>query len=106
MFSFVEDAIGDVIKQILGQSGMLGDLVMAPIRAIVQQVLGGIWKGNGADKFVNDMTQNILPKLNNLSQGNQNYGNSLQKASDTMIQSFQQANNVAQGLFDVFNSIF
>ena len=63
MFSFIEDAIGDVIKQILGQSGMLGDLVMAPIRAIVQQVTGGIWKGNGADKFVNDMTQNILPKL-------------------------------------------
>ena len=107
MFGFVEDAIGDIIRTILGQSGLLGQLVEAPIKAILSQVTGGgIWKGNGADKFVTDMSQNILPKLANLSQGNQNYGNSLQKAMDHMLQGFQQANSIAQGLFDVFNGIF
>jgi len=66
----------------------------------------GIWKGNGADKFVNEMTQDIIPMIANILTGTQNYANAIKKSQDHMLQGFQQASSIAQGLFDSFNSIF
>jgi uncharacterized phage infection (PIP) family protein YhgE len=106
MFSFIEDAIGGIISSILSQFNFIQDLVTTPLRGLVNQVMQGIWKGNGADKFVNEMTQDIIPMIANILTGTQNYANAIKKSQDHMLQGFQQASSIAQGLFDSFNSIF
>lgn len=106
MFSFIEDAIGGIISSILSQFNFLQDLVTTPLRGLVNQVMQGIWKGNGADKFVNEMTQDVIPMIANILTGTQNYANAIKKSQDHMLQGFQQASSIAQGLFDSFSSIF
>jgi len=106
MFSFIEDAIGGIISSILSQFNFIQDLVTTPLRGLVNQVMQGIWKGNGADKFVNEMTQDIIPMIASILTGTQNYANAIKKSQDHMLQGFQQASSIAQGLFDSFNSIF
>ena len=106
MFSFIEDAIGGIISSILSQFNFIQDLVTTPLRGLVNQVMQGIWKGNGADKFVNEMTQDIIPMIANILTGTQNYANAIKKSQDHMLQGFQQASSIAQSLFDSFNSIF
>jgi hypothetical protein len=106
MFSFLEDAISGIISSILSQFNFIQDAVTAPLRAYINQVMGGMWKGNGAQKFVAEMTNMVIPMVASILTGTQNYANSIKKSQEHMLQGFQQASSIAQSLFDPFNNIF
>jgi hypothetical protein len=106
MFSFLEDAISGIISSILNQFNFIQDAVTAPLRAFVNQVMAGMWKGNGAQKFVDEMTSLVIPMIASILTGTQNYANAIKKSQDHMMQGFQQAASIAQSLFDPFSNIF
>jgi hypothetical protein len=106
MFSFLGDAIDGIISSIMSQFNFIQDLITSPLKALVQQVTAGMWKGNGANKFVSEMTDMVIPAIAGLLTGTQNYANAIKKSEEHMLQAFQQANSFAQSLFDGFNSIF
>jgi hypothetical protein len=106
LFSFVEDAVSGIISSILSQFNFIQDLITAPINAMVQQVLGGMWKGDGANRFVNEMTSEVIPTMAGLLAGGQGFAGGIKKSQDHMLAGFAQATNVANSLFDVFNDIF
>lgn len=106
LFKFVDDLVGGVINQILQQVNIVQDAVTAPLRALVQQVMGGIWKGDGSVRFVNEMTSEVIPMLVNIMGFNTSYANAIKRSQDRMHQAFKQATSSAQTLFDVFNQIF
>lgn len=106
LFSFLSDPIDGIISSIMGQFSFITDQVTNPLRQLVNQVTGGIWKGNGADKFVAEMTDSVVPMIASLLTGTQNYANAIKKSEDHMMQAFTQANSLVQSLFDPFSSIF
>jgi len=106
MFSFLEDVIGGIVSSILAQFNFIQDVVTAPLRGLVNQVMQGMWKGNGANKFVAEMTNQIIPGVASILTGTQNYANSIKRSQEHMLQGFQQASSIAQSLFDPFNNIF
>jgi hypothetical protein len=106
MFSFIQDAIGGIISSILSQFNFIQDLITTPLKVMVNQVVQGVWKGNGANKFVAEMTDQVIPMIASILTGTQNYANSIKKSQDHMLQGFQQASSIANSLNDVFNSIF
>lgn len=106
MFSFVEDAISGIISSILSQFNFIQDLITAPLRQMVSSVLGGVWIGDGANRFASEMTEQVIPMLATLLTGGTNFANSIKKSQDLMLQGFNQASSIAQGLFDTFGSIF
>jgi len=106
MFSFIEDAISGIISSVLSQFNFIQDLITAPLRAMIAQVLSGTWKGDGANRFVNEMTQEVIPMLASILTGGTSFANSIKKSQDHMLQGFQQASSIAQSLNDVFSQIF
>ncbi len=106
LFSFVDDMISGIISQILQQANIVQDAVTAPLRTMVNSVLSGVWKGDGANRFASEMTTEVIPMLVNIMTVNTNYANAIKKSHDRMNQAFQQAASQAQTLFDVFNSVF
>ena len=106
MFSFVEDAISGIISSILSQFNFIQDLITAPIRQMVSSVLAGVWRGDGANRFAAEMTNEVIPMLGGLLTGGSNFAGAIKKSQDLMLQGFQQAASIAQTLFDPFNSIF
>ncbi len=106
MFKFVEDLIGNAISQILKQVNVVQDAVTAPLRGLVNQVMGGIWKGNGANRFVQEMISEVIPMLVNIMGFGTSYANAIDRARNRMNQAINQATSQAQSLFDVFNGIF
>ncbi len=106
MFKFVEDLIGSAISQILKQVNIIQDAVTSPLRGLVNQVMGGIWKGDGSVRFVNEMMTEVIPMLVNIMGFNTNFANAISKAQNRMNQAINQATSKAQTLFDVFNGIF
>jgi len=91
---------------ITSQVNIIQDAVTSPLRGLVQQVSGGIWKGEGANRFVQEMTSEVIPSLVNIGSMNMGFGNGIKKALDIMDQADRQAQSKANELFDVFGKIF
>lgn len=106
LFSFFDEIIGGIVGNILKQFDFIQTAVTAPLRGLVNQVMQGIWKGNGANKFVAEMTNQIIPMIASILTGTQNYANAIKKSQEHMLQGFQQASNIAQSLVDEFTNIF
>ena len=106
IFSFMEDAISGIISSILSQFNFIQDLITAPLRGMVAQVTGGMWRGDGANRFVNEMTSEVIPMLASILTGGQSFAGGIKKAMDHMNLGFNSAQNMAQGLFNEFNNIF
>lgn len=106
LFKWVEDLVGDVVNQILSQVNIVQDAVTAPLRSLVAAVLAGMWKGDGANRFVQEMTDEVIPMLVNIMGINTNFANAIKKSQQQMAQATQQATSQAQTLLDVFGGIF
>lgn len=106
LFKWVEDLVGDIINQILSQINIIQDAVTAPLRALVSAVTAGMWRGDGANRFVQEMTDEVIPMLVNIMGINTNFANGIKKSQEQMAQAVQQATQQAQSLLDVFGGIF
>jgi hypothetical protein len=106
IFKFVRNLVNGIMSQVMAQVNMIQDAVTSPLRGLVNQVMGGMWKGEGANRFVAEMTSEVIPMLVNIMGFNTNFVSALKRAADRMEQAERQANSRAQQLFDVFNKIF
>jgi len=106
IFSFMEDAISGIISSILQQFNFIQDLITAPLKSMISQVTGGMWKGEGANKFVEEMTNQVIPMLASILTGGQSFAGGIKKGMDHMNIGFNSANTMAQGLINEFNNIF
>ena len=106
IFKLMFDVVDGVINQIFSQVKIIEEAVTSPLRAVVGQVMGGIWKGDGADKFTQEMTQEVIPMLVNIMNVNNSYSSAIRRSIDTMNQAEQQAAQAANSLMEVFGQIF
>jgi hypothetical protein len=106
IFKFVRNIVSNIMNQVTQQVNMIQDAVTSPLRASVNQVMGGMWKGEGANRFVAEMTSEVIPMLVNIMGFNTNFVSALKRTVDRMEQAERQASSRAQQLFDVFNKIF
>ena len=96
----------NVVRTVTNQVNMVQEAITSPLRTMVQQVLGGAWRGNGADRFAEEMTSLIIPQLSDLSTSFSNTGNYINRALNTMNRADKNASKIAGGLSDVFRGIF
>lgn len=106
IFKFARNLVSGLMNQIVSQVNVIQDAVTSPLRTIVNQVMGGMWRGDGANRFVAEMTQDVIPMLVNIMGFNTSFVGALKRTVDRMEQAERQANSRAQQLFDVFNKIF
>jgi hypothetical protein len=106
IFSFIEDMVSGIISQILQQVNIVQDAVTQPLRGLINQVMAGMWKGEGANRFVAEMTSEVIPMLVNIMGVNTSFAGAIKKSQDRMNQAFHQATSQAQTLYDLFGSIF
>ncbi len=106
IFSFIASQVLGHVSQILKQGEMITGMVTDPLKGIVNNVTGGAWKGDGANRFANEMTSDVLPMLAQIFIAHSSFAAGIKKSHDRMQGAIQQATNQANTLNDVFNSIF
>lgn len=52
-----------VLKGLTEQLNVVEEMAMAPMKLMIQQVVGGVWKGRGADAFVEEVTNLLIPNI-------------------------------------------
>jgi hypothetical protein len=106
LLKIARSIVNGIISQIKKQVDMIMQGVTAPIQAMVQQVLAREWVGDGADRFVAEMQNDVLKQLQNMTGGIGNTSTLINKALDTMFRADKQAQRIASGLVDIFRGIF
>ena len=76
----IENALGGIG----GVMNMITSEIEQPIKSMVQQVLGGIWKGKGADAFVQMINGQATKSIDTATSQLTTYKNNISKCSDTI----------------------
>lgn len=63
MFKFLRNPFGDAIGQLTQVFNKIQDEALNPLNMILQQVIGGIWKGDGATAFADEITNLVSPGM-------------------------------------------
>jgi phage-related protein len=114
MFSFIFDAIDSVVGQITSFASQIQDQVYSPIDGFVNEVLNGVWRGNGADAFVQEMRQVVMPEVSNLvaaiagggGMGGGAFTDLVKQAVGIIGELDDAISSIGNAIGDVFDSIF
>ncbi len=98
--------LNEVLGQIAQQINVLDDVVRAPIQAMVNEVVGGVWTGRGADAFVQECSNLFIPETQGIMESCNIMATSINRAADVMDQADKQARGMVEGLAGVFQGIF
>lgn len=106
LLKFARRVVSSVMSQLMQQQNIVESMAYKPMEAMVQQVVGGVWTGKGADAFVQDVTTILMPKSTKISENINKFNQDLQTSVDVIDQADKQVNNLANGLSDVFGSVY
>jgi uncharacterized protein YukE len=98
--------VSNVLSQLTQMNNLVEQGAMAPVKAIIGQVTGGSWKGDGADKFVQELSTMMVPGIGRVGSQITRLSGNLNRAVNVMNQADQQVNSLAKGLGDLFGGIF
>ena len=95
-----------VLQQLMQQFNLLQEQVMSPMQKMIQQVTDGVWIGEGANAFVDEVSSIMIPGVGRVADDVDFFRNGLQKAEEIMDQADNQASQKANALGDIFKAIF
>ena len=83
-----------------------GRIWRAAMRAAVQQVVSGVWVGHGADAFVEEVSNIMLPGVGKIGEQISLTQNNINHAIDTIDRADEEATNRVNGLADQYANIY
>ncbi len=102
ILKFARMAVDGVLGQITQQINVIQDQVL---QVIMNQLnpLRDAWKGQGANRFFDEMENQIIPSINQMMSYGGDYAGNIRKAMDMIEQADQRAMSIVNGILDEFN---
>ncbi len=105
ILNFSRAAVSLANKAIDAQKSAIGVMIAVPIRAMVDAVTEGKWKGKGADAFKREMEEVVLKQLTSMGGSLDTLNANVNKASSIMENAENQACNLINKLGGLFGDI-
>ena len=106
MFTCIFDQVSGALSMLTGAQNLFETAVIGAAKAVVGQVTGGIWKGNGANKFVEMVTTQFISLASTGQMNTQGTANNLNQAQQIVHDADNMANGIVNDLENLFSSIF
>lgn len=106
LLRFARQVVANVLSQLTQQLNIVQQQALAPMRQMIQQVTGGVWVGDGANAFVQEVSSLMIPGVGKVGENITTMQRNLNRAIEVMDRADQQVNNMVRGLADVFNGIY
>lgn len=106
LIRFARQVVQNVMQQLMQNFNVVQEQAFSPMQAMVQQVSDGIWVGQGADAFVEEVSNIMMPGVGRIGDNITTFNNNLGNAVDVLDQADETVNNVVNGLADLFSGIF
>lgn len=106
LLRFARQVVANVLSQLTQQLNIVQNQALQPMRAMIQQVTGGVWVGDGANAFVQEVSSLMIPGVGKVGENITTMQRNLNRAIEVMDRADQQVNSMVRGLSDVFNGIY
>ena len=114
MFDFVKKmlirlarkVVQGVMSQLMQQLNIVHEQALDPMKRIVESVVGGVWIGDGANAFVEEVNSLVIPGVGQVGEHIDFVHKSLQHACDVIDQADAQVSSRVNSLADVFGGIY
>lgn len=97
--------VQNVMSQVTQQVNIVENEVKATLRSYVQEVVGGVWTGKGADAFVATLQEEAVPMSDTLMDEITQINTNITTALDIMDQAEAAVQNMVNSLEDTFSAI-
>jgi hypothetical protein len=95
--------LNNVLSQLTQQFNVIEDQALSPMRAIIQQVTDGMWIGEGANAFVEEVSNLMIPGVGQVGEHISTMSKNLQFARDTIERADEEVDRLVKGrIFDAF----
>lgn len=98
-------AVQNALNGLNQQLNVVQQQAYRPMQMMVQQVVGGVWVGRGADAFVQEVSSIMMPNVNQIAEQIVRTQRNIQFAVDRIDQADQQVRTRAGALGDLFGNI-
>ena len=96
-----------VIDTMNKQVGIVQQQAQEPLEGFVKQVMGGIWKGPDADKFVSEVQKLVVPKVQETHTAIHALRGGVERAAEVIVNADRNAaNNMISELDRQFADIY
>jgi uncharacterized protein YukE len=103
LIRIARSVLNNILSQLTQQFNVIEDQALSPMRTMIQQVTDGIWIGEGANAFVEEVSNLMIPGVGQVGENISTMSKNLQFASDTMERADEEVDRVVKGrIFDAF----
>ena len=106
LLRFARQVVNNVLSQLTQQLNVIQEQAHAPMKAMIADVVGGVWVGKGADAFVEEVSGIMLPGVGRISDHITKFHHDIGYATEIMDQADEQVTTMANGLADIFDGIY
>ncbi len=106
MMRFARQVVSWVQSQLNNQINIVEEQVATGLRAIIEQIVGGVWIGRGADAFVEEVSNLVLPEVGRVGNVINTTQQNISHAVDTIDRADEQVTQLVNGLADLFANIY
>jgi hypothetical protein len=106
LLKFARQVVASVMSQLTQQQNIVENMAVKPMQAMIQQIVGGVWIGKGADAFVQDLMLIFIPRSNQLIDNINKFNADLKSSVEIIDQADKQVNTLVNGLADVFGAVY
>jgi hypothetical protein len=94
----------NVVSQVGGQLRIIQEQVIAPSRGIIQTVTGGVWRGKGADAFVDEIASIMIPGVGQIGDKINEFTNNVTTAREIIERADESVERLVRSkLYDAFD---
>ena len=106
LIRFARQVDMSVVSQLTQQLNIVREQALAPLRSMVQAVVGGMWRGDGAVAFVDELSSLMIPGVGRVGDDIQLYNRNLQHAVEIIDNADRQVTSMANSLGDIFAAVY
>ncbi len=96
LMRFARKIVDGILSQLTQQLNIVQELAMAPMRLMIQQVTGGIWRGNGANAFVQEVSSLMIPGVGKVAQTITGLSTNLKFAQSVIDRADEEVNKLVK----------
>ncbi len=106
LLKLARQVVESVMGQLMQQFNVVQEQALSPMKAMVEQVTSGVWVGDGADAFVEEVSSIMIPGVGQVGDHITKMHSDIKFAVDVIDQADAQVNSLVNGLGDIFGGIF
>jgi len=106
LIRMARQVVQNVSSQLTQQVNIIQNQALQPMRMMVQQVMGGIWIGEGANAFVEEVSSLMIPGVGQVIDQVTITNQNLNRAVEVIDEADKKVQGMVNSLSDVFARIY